>query len=79
MFDLHKDIYDSNLYHPIITGIASVKTCEEMWLGAGSRNLYNMCIFILLYTIPLLVMTTAYAKIGQTLWNGDRVLYINHK
>jgi hypothetical protein len=58
-----------------VQDIVHVNTCEEMWAVLHHRNIYNWSIFVLLYMMPLLIMTIAYTRIGRTLWNRDKKLY----
>ncbi|XP_078659605.1 QRFP-like peptide receptor [Branchiostoma floridae x Branchiostoma belcheri] len=46
--------------------------CFESWPNDnyhGYRQAYSMFLFVAIYTIPMLVMTGAYAMIGKKLWN----------
>ena len=58
-----------------IEGLFHVSICEEKWPNTNDRNIYNLSVFILLYTAPLLVMTVAYATTGKILWSGDQQLH----
>jgi hypothetical protein len=62
-----------------VQGIVYLHTCGEMWAVPSHRNIYNLSIFVLLYTIPLLVMIAAYANIARTLWNSNQQLYSAYK
>ncbi|XP_035670172.1 QRFP-like peptide receptor [Branchiostoma floridae] len=44
--------------------------CFESWPDYHShRQAYTMFLFVVIYTIPILVMTGAYVMIGKKLWN----------
>ena len=67
-------IFINNVTEQGIEGLFHVSICEEQWPNSKDRNIYNLSVFILLYTAPLLVMTVAYVKTGKILWAGDQQL-----
>ncbi|CAH1246702.1 QRFP-like peptide receptor [Branchiostoma lanceolatum] len=44
------------------------KVCTEAWPNPNDHFVYSMCFLIVLYTMPLLVMTCLYGRVAHYLW-----------
>ena len=64
------DVTGKNVY-----GAIKLHLCEEHWKSLSSKNVYNICMFVLLYCLPVICMIAAYCKISRVLWYGDRSIY----
>ena len=57
-----------------VKGFAEIATCRETWAANGSKQSYNVFVFLVLYVIPVLFMSLAYIRIGKTLWSTDSAI-----
>ena len=57
-----------------VKDFAEIATCREVWAAAGSKQAYNVFVFLVLYVIPVLFMSIAYMRIGKTLWSTDSAI-----
>ncbi|XP_078658913.1 QRFP-like peptide receptor [Branchiostoma floridae x Branchiostoma belcheri] len=44
------------------------KVCTEAWPNPNGHFVYSVCLLIVLYTMPLLVMTCLYGRVAHYLW-----------
>ena len=54
--------------------VLGIATCRETWIAAGSKQSYNVFVFLVLYVIPVMFMSIAYTRIGMTLWSTDSAI-----
>ena len=48
---------------------ANVRVCRgDAWLSSHSRKIYHICLFCILYALPLMVMAVLYVLICRKLW-----------
>ncbi|KAK6963901.1 FMRFamide receptor [Biomphalaria glabrata] len=57
--------------------IFTVRACHEVWTIAELKHGYNLIIFLLLFLLPLTVMSALYLKISMALWSKNRQLFSN--
>ncbi len=58
-----------------IMGLTTVIQCKEQWDTLSDKQTYNICVFTLLYILPVLCMGIAYCMIGKSLWyNSGQIL-----
>ena len=61
--------------HDVILQV-KVHRCQEAWpMGARGKNVYNLCVFVVLYIVPVVIMAGAYSMIAKTLWTGKREVF----
>ncbi len=48
--------------------------CTEKWTPPSRRLIYDACLFVLMFIVPTMFITTSYIRIGRQLWTADRAL-----
>ncbi|CAG5131774.1 unnamed protein product [Candidula unifasciata] len=58
-----------------IPGVFEARACSENWNSALLKHSYNLVAFLLLFLLPLTLMSVVYLKISLALWSKNTELF----